>query len=802
MRSSVKHLFSAFLCLLLLLSLLPTATSAASDTVYVSDSGSDTGNGTASAPYLSLEKALSEVKNGGTVSIVGTVSLPSGFTWSSHGKTVTISGGTLDIASLSGGLVLGDNVTFDNTTLKFASGASLYANGYKLTVNQNVTVTNPIVLYGGGKSGTTVASTNVRLLAGTYTAVYGGSNAGTVSGDTNLYIGGSVNASIDATNHGLKNYIYGGGYNDTINGDTNVTFAGDAKAIQVFGGSHGSSAVIKGETNLNFVGGHSMGLYGGNNGVNTAKAINVNFTGGYIEQIFGGCYGTSYTGNVYLSVLGGTVSRRIYGGCYNNYESFSWKSSYSVTGNITLTIGGNANITLDYDDNDLSIYARSRYKSKFSSEYGTIVFADETAYNNYKGKLGAQDLVMRGIMISNSAADAKHYYTYTADDTAKTITEKCAFCTAHAATATLSLDNSVSLVYTGKEIKPAKVTHSSDWETDTLSVSYQNNKTVGTATASCEKNGASVSLTFTIEKATQSAPTLGKTDETVKDKADGKITGLTTAMEYSTDGIQFTAVTDPNMQFPAGSYSVRYAETATHHASPVATVTIGSGRMLTVTFKAEGSADVVKEVAWNGTLSDIPEVPVREGYTETAPYWDTTVFTNIQSDMTVTAVYTKDAEQTTGAVTETTATGTTEVLPSPETTQPPATESTTETIPEVTDPITTVPDVTTTQSVVTESTTEPSASSTDPATDPIEPTGTNAEISTDDEIDVADPIGTESNPEASMESESVDSPETDASSDNGAPVEEKGCGATLGTGALIICLLFPAAAVCLKKNDQ
>ncbi len=60
----------------------------------------------------------------------------------------------------------------------------------------------------------------------------------------------------------------------------------------------------------------------------------------------------------------------------------------------------------------------------------------------------------------------------------------------------------------------------------------------------------------------------------------------------------------------------------------------------TITFKAEGSEDIVRTVKYGDTLSDIPEVPARAHYDQTAPYWDVTSFEGISSDITVNAVYT------------------------------------------------------------------------------------------------------------------------------------------------------------------
>jgi len=63
----------------------------------------------------------------------------------------------------------------------------------------------------------------------------------------------------------------------------------------------------------------------------------------------------------------------------------------------------------------------------------------------------------------------------------------------------------------------------------------------------------------------------------------------------------------------------------------------------TVTFKADGN--IVKEftIEHGGSITDIPKIPAKEGYTETAPVWDVTDFSNITADVTVNAVYTQDA---------------------------------------------------------------------------------------------------------------------------------------------------------------
>ena len=60
----------------------------------------------------------------------------------------------------------------------------------------------------------------------------------------------------------------------------------------------------------------------------------------------------------------------------------------------------------------------------------------------------------------------------------------------------------------------------------------------------------------------------------------------------------------------------------------------------TVTFMADGAVVAEKTVTHGDTLSDIPAIPEKIGYTQTAPVWDVTNFNNITGDMTVNAVYT------------------------------------------------------------------------------------------------------------------------------------------------------------------
>ena len=439
-------------------------------TYYVSAIGNDANAGTTDAPFQTLDKALTVAEDGATIALQGTVAIDS---WSAHGKTATITGGTLDVTAMSDSVNINDSITFQNMTWNAASGASVYANGYEVTMGENVSWANEITLFGGG-NGTTVASTNLTVLSGVYVTIYGGTRGGYVTGDTNLYVGGNVNEGIDVLNGPDKYKVFaGGGYDKEIKGSANLTFGENAKARYIYGGQIWEST-IKGGTNVTITGGEVMSVYGGNKGNELKCDANVTITGGTFEQIFGGCEENKVTGNVVLKILGGTITRRVYGGCYNNW-SLSWKSSHKVSGSITLEIGGNANITLSDSQDDRGIFAFSRYGSELESDT-QIVFTSEYAYNTYKNKLGDD---YSGASWRLSGATAYHYYTYTANG--GTLTQTCAY-DDHTATASVEIDGD-KCWYSGQAIEAASLNVDNAWEYTQPTVSYANNIAVGAASA-------------------------------------------------------------------------------------------------------------------------------------------------------------------------------------------------------------------------------------------------------------------------------------------------------------------------------
>lgn len=617
-----------------------------------------------------LLSALNSATDGSTITVNGTCTVPAGFTWPSYDRSVTITGGTLDLTAMGTTVSFNGNVTFESITLTMAPDATVYANGHKLTVKESVTVTNAVTaIYGGGKSGTTVASTDLTLLAGDYKSIYGGSNGGTVSGDTHVLVGGTVNTACDWTSHTATYSVYGGGNADTVKGDTHMTFTGNAKANYIWGGSVGA-ATIKGDKYATMSGGSTMSFYGGNKNRDTgAGSTNyTEMTGGQLQQLFGGNQGASMTGDIYLRVLGGTVTRRVYGGCYNNFEAGGileilsgnlgkWSSTYQVTGNIVVTIGNQCNISYTFTDGlttaDKGLFAGSRLSSYKNTgavpanENTTLIFLD--TYQS--AKLGAQDGTMKSVMSGISVADEIHTVTHTVNGT--TLTQTCdgsghdkdgssatAAGTAHTATLMLSASAS-AFPYTGNAVTPVTATYSTGWLGQAAPLTYTGNVNVGEATASVTCNGVTVTLPFTITKApsSQGKPAVIAIAETKRGKADGMITPLSIGMEWSADGETYHSVSMTNPpKFAPGTYYVRYAAVDENHEPSLATtVTVHAGAPIVITFKANGQTVATRELDWNATLTDLPEVPAKEGYIGT---WKNADLENVTENMTVEARYT------------------------------------------------------------------------------------------------------------------------------------------------------------------
>lgn len=225
------------------------------------------------------------------------------------------------------------------------------------------------------------------------------------------------------------------------------------------------------------------------------------------------------------------------------------EDSKLVLKNVSQGISNYANVALEeslgtirgFLPKDYSIANRKRNPADVDYR-NTIVDAD--------GQI-AQNVVLRYRKMTDADLSATlNPTTYTYDGTAK--------------------EPEVLVVYDGQTL-----TKDTDY-----TVAYSDNKNAGNAEVTITGIGVyheAAHLQFTIGKAEQAAPTGLKAVNTSKTGAsDGAIENLTTAMEYSTDEIHWTKVTDGTKisQLAAGDYFVRYAETGNYLASASTKVTV------------------------------------------------------------------------------------------------------------------------------------------------------------------------------------------------------------------------------------
>lgn len=402
--------------------------SSASKTIYLSSDGDDGNSGEITSPLATLNYALEIAENDGIIYVMNKFDLPADFEWEEHSKTVTITGDILDCTATPR-LKVRDGVTFQNIDIIFKESGILYACGNPFRIEKSVNITGEIVFFGGDTE--PVESTNATLLSGNYSYIYGGGNYADVSGDILLNVGGKVNnfdlsgysedlahtifggciegnvggnirLNIDGEINQNLNYkshkplacVYGGCNSGNIRGNIELNIGTDTKFNYIVGGSIGNHTDIGEKITLNFSG-NAMSVVGGNCDNTLNANTEVNILGGWTEQVFGGCENASMVGNATVNLLGGTVVRRVFGGCYNNiiknYIPFTAKSNYHVSGSSTVTISDEVNIECSKKGKffeDFGISAASRHSKAFDDEESVITFLNKATKEKYSNKLG------------------------------------------------------------------------------------------------------------------------------------------------------------------------------------------------------------------------------------------------------------------------------------------------------------------------------------------------------------------------------------------------------------------------------
>ena len=120
-------------------------------------------------------------------------------------------------------------------------------------------------------------------------------------------------------------------------------------------------------------------------------------------------------------------------------------------------------------------------------------------------------------------------------------------------------------------------------------------------------------------------------DETIKGKGDGKISGLTAGVKYRWHPADATwdyynqVITGDAIEVAPGEWQIRIqAVDDVSFASEYYNVTIGEGRTITLTLKADEDGEVlsvVEGLSYREAIP-VPEDPTREGYTFNGWYWN------------------------------------------------------------------------------------------------------------------------------------------------------------------------------------
>ena len=536
--------------------------------VWLSSEGNDSNAGNSeSAAFKTLEKATYKVANGGTIHISGSYSVDSSNVWTAKrpNANFTVTGGTL---SLSADLVIGSNVTFQNITI--SGGKKLYANGKTVTFGSGTTA-SAVTVYGGNKTGEALESTNVIVDGGTLGTVYGGSSTSCTINQVNLTV-----------NSGTVTNIFGGNSAGNLTGNVTVDIKGGTINSSIFGGCYNA--------------------FSGGSFISSAKWSSSYYVTGNIDVILRDGATLSMSSDdrsIFAHSRGALQSTEV------TNIIFLSESFYSSTSG---KLAAHSSASGSWGSKTINDMMGTSVSNSADYVHVHSVTADDT-----------NDTITEGCTLkapSNTASPCK------------------------ATVVTLALNNKASLKYTGGAITPMVATVNGELSFDEPVITYSNNVNPGVAKATMKYAGLSVSKEFTIAKADQIAPTLTAVNESISGKADGEILGLSTAMEISTDNATFTPVTDINAKFAAGTYYVRYTETEYKNASAATMVVIAAGEKLSVTFVADGKTVDTKYVSYGANLTDIPNIPAKTGYDKVTPYWDVTDFTNITADITVNAVYT------------------------------------------------------------------------------------------------------------------------------------------------------------------
>ena len=588
-----KRLLSVFLCLCMVFSLVPAtvwAETTNGHTHYLCGGSTCNGSGHENETYkTTFEKEIKQ--EGNTLKIGGESWAP---TKGSNDTFYILPTGTY---------YLGSDISLEYT-IKIENNVTLCLNGHKITAADGM---DAIYMTGGSftltdcKGVGTITHASSKTGRGVYVS----------SGTFNMY-GGSItgNKAQDAQGRGGGVYVYSGSgtfnmYGGSITGNRatgdggGVYKSGSNSSFNMYGGS------ITGNTANSYGGGvyvdgGGFTMSGGTiGGTKTGETNTATYGGGgvYAKATFE-MTGGSITGNNayksdYISTFGGgvcvgsgiftvsgevTVTDNTKGGTKGADGKFTGDTKNNVylpTGK-TITIGTDklsegaqlgVTVSGDYGDYPFTSGWNANMSDKTPSDY----FISDT--DGYVAKLNGSELKM---------VTHVHNWTYTASG--DTITATCKNCSNNNGNdfsgGSVTIQKPEKTKFNDGKDENAKV-ESVGWFGKAPSVAYavKDGNTLsaapvnaGTYTAGITLGNVTVSVTYIIDKATQTAPTGLTTKGDIKNSGTGEIKNTAEDMEYNISANATTGwITCDNgsTRVAPGTYYVRYKETDNYLASAV-----------------------------------------------------------------------------------------------------------------------------------------------------------------------------------------------------------------------------------------
>lgn len=384
--------------------------------IYCSNNGAALSVGTKENP-CSFKTALDIAKNGDTIVLLDTITIPSDFVWQQSDKTIRIEGdqgmGKLDLTAVEY-FSIGCNVTFDNLELLVHDATDsasekknyIYAQGNHVIMGKGVTTNHFVNAIFGGAKDKVLTHTNLEIYGGDYKGIYGGGDKGNITGDSSVIVGGKTNSNTILTpgnSHGKFEGLNGtggtvlaGGNGSNVLGTAYVTVKDDAVLQYVRGGGTGETNLTVGKCRISIEGGTIMNVFAavGRSSRESEYICDseVRMIGGEAEAVFAGADRKDIYGKSTCYLLGGTVTRRAYAGCYNDYGWSGWGGEHSVHGTATLVLGpelGEKTMTDTQTGN--GIFGGSRRSANSFDEIGRLVFLDG-CYDRFKSNIGKNDV--------------------------------------------------------------------------------------------------------------------------------------------------------------------------------------------------------------------------------------------------------------------------------------------------------------------------------------------------------------------------------------------------------------------------